>query len=113
MGLDCGWLRHLMQPSHWSIQHWYSLLIGFQASVLIACCALLVEAIFNTGERSPRMYITRYRSGERRGEGVAAERERDMEIRLRGGRDISFTQSLSIVISLIRASLVTLRPRME
>lgn len=94
-----------MQPSHWSIQQCYWLLIGFQASVLIACCALLVEAIFNTGERSPRMYITRYRSGESERRGSGGWRERDMEIRLRGGRDISFTRSLSIVISLIRERL--------
>ena len=48
------------------------------SSLSIDCllCLILVEAIFNTGERSPRMYITRYRSGESRGEGVAAgERE--------------------------------------
>ena len=97
MGLDCGWLSHLMQPSHWSASDWLS------ESVLIACCALLVEEILNTGERSPRMYSTDI--------GVESRREEAREWRLRYGdgteagereTDTSFTQGLSIVISLIR-----------
>lgn len=71
MGLDCGWLSHLMQPSHWSASDWLS------ESVLIACCALLVEEILNTGERSPRMYSTDI--------GVESRGEEAREWRLRYG----------------------------
>ena len=46
-------------------------------SALIACCAILVEEILNTGERSPRMYSTDI--------GVESRREEAREWRLRYG----------------------------
>ena len=83
-----------MQPSHWSASDWLS------ESLLIACCALLVEEILNTGERSPRMYSTDI--GVERGEEAREWRLRYGDWAEAGERDTSFTQGLSIVISLIR-----------
>ena len=97
-----------MQPSHWSASDWLS------ESVLIACCALLVEEILNTGERSPRMYSTDI--------GVESRREEAREWRLRygdgteaGERETPVSPRVSPLsyLSSESPSLVTFRPGME
>ena len=71
-------------------------------SALIACCALLVEEeILNTGERSPKECTSPDIGVESQG-GEWRLESGDMEI-----TDISFTQSLSIVISLLIPCLIS------
>ena len=96
-----------MQPSHWSASDWLS------ESLLIACCALLVEEILNTGERSPRMYSTDI--GVERGEEAREWRLRYGDWTEAGERETPVSPRVSPLsyLSSESSSLVTFRPGME